>query len=116
MTRRGWVRAEGSGLEVGEEGARPGEGDAESSESEAGKGDGATGGVDLAGLAVKSVWGVCRFVSTLISTLEFKVENEILTLICRFSVQLDSRVHLPVEVGARLDWGLGGEDDLPPLG
>ena len=115
VTGRGWVGSEGSGPEVGAEGAGPGEGDNESSGSEVGEGYGAADGGDLSRLTVKSGWGVCRFVSTLRCTLESKVENEFLSLIFRFSVQPESRLHLPVEVSAILDWGFQGEDGLSPL-
>ena len=84
--------------------------------SEVGKGDGSEDGGDFSVLAVKVGWGVCRFISSLISMLESKVENEFLTLIYRFVVQPGSRLHLPVEVSAKSDWGFGGEDGLLPLG
>ena len=115
VTGQGWFGAEGSGPEIGAEGTRLEGGDAESSGVEVGEVDGAEYGVDLAGLAVKAGWGVCRFISTLIATLEYKVEKEFKTLICCFAVQPDSRLHLSVEVSARLDWGFQGEDGLSPI-
>ena len=81
--------------------------DAESSGSE-------VGGGDLAGLAVEAGWGGCSVVSTLGATLESKLKD--LSLIRRFAVQPGSRLHLPVKVSARSDWGFRGEDGLPPLG
>ena len=41
---------------------------------------------------------------------------KVLALVCRFAVQTGSRLHLPVEVSARLDWGFRGEDGLLSLG
>ena len=55
VTRRGWVGAEGSGLEAGAEGVGPGGGDAKSSGREVGEDDG--GDVDIAVLAVEAGWG-----------------------------------------------------------
>ena len=55
-----WVRVEG---------AIPGGMDAELSGSNVVESDGSKDGRDISGLAVKAVWGVCRFVSTLIALL-----------------------------------------------
>ena len=93
MTGRGRVGAERAGPEVGAEDARLGS-DAESSGSE-------VGGGDLARLAVTAGWGGCSLVSTIIATLESKVK--VLSLVCRFTVQPGSRLHLPVKVSARSD-------------
>ena len=68
-------------MEFKGEGAGPGRGDAKLSGSEVGEGDRAEDGGGLAELAVKARWGVCRFLYTIIATLESKVENEFLTLI-----------------------------------
>ena len=75
MNMQGWVGSREARPEVGEEGAGPGEGGVEQSGSEVGKCDGSEDGGNLAGLAVKEGWRVCRFVSTLIDTLESKVEK-----------------------------------------
>ena len=75
VTGRGWVGAEGARTEVGVEGARPGGGDAESSGSEVGEGDGDEYGGDLAGLAAEVGWEGCRIVATIRATLESKVEK-----------------------------------------
>ena len=107
VTGRGWVWAEVARPEVGEQDAGIESSDAESSES-------GFGGRDLAGLAVKAGWGGCSSVSTLGATLKSKLKD--LSLIRCFAVQPGSRLHLPVKVSARSDWGFRGEDGLPPLG
>ena len=68
VTRRGWVRAGGSGPEVGTEGAGPEGRESELSGSEVGEGDGAKD-EDLAGIVVKSGRGSCIGVSTQIAML-----------------------------------------------
>ena len=57
-----------------------------------------------------------RVVSTQIATLESKLEKSFKTLICRFSVQPNILLHLPVKISARSDWGFLGEDGLLSLG
>ena len=69
VTGQGWFRYVGDGPEVWSEVSGLERGDAKSSRSEVGEGDGAKYGGNLAGLVVKVKWGVCRFVSTLIATL-----------------------------------------------
>ena len=68
---------------------------------------------NLAKLSVATGWWVCRLVSTLRDTLEYNL-NELSLIYC-FIVQPGSRLHLPIEVIARSDWGFRGEDSLPPL-
>ena len=75
MTGQGWVEAGRSVPEVGEEGVGQGGRDAKSSGSKVGEGGGAENEGDLAGLAVEAVWAACRVVSTLVATLESKVET-----------------------------------------
>ena len=64
----------GSRTEVGAEGAGPGGRDAESSGIKVGEGDVAEDEGNISGLAVKAGWGACKVVSTLIATLESKVD------------------------------------------
>ena len=60
--------------------------------------------------------GSCTEISTQLAKLESKVIFFPRTLFCRFSVQLNSQVHLLILVSARSDWGFWGEDGMPPLG
>ena len=104
VTGWGWVGAGGAGPEVGAESYGPGGRDAKFSGIEVGDGGVAEHEGDLAGLAVEAGWGACRVVYTLITTLVSKVELVSKHLFfCRFAVQPNSRLHLTLEVSARLD-------------
>ena len=69
-----------------------------------------------AGLVVEAGWGVSCLMTTLLDTLELKVENFFKTLICRFAIQPGSQLQLPRWVSVVSDWGFWGEDGLLPLG
>ena len=73
MTGLGWVGAGGAGQEVGAGGSGLGGGGAKSSGSEVGE-DG-EGDLDRYGLTVEAGWGPDWVVSTLIATLESKLEK-----------------------------------------
>ena len=73
VTGWGWVGDEGARPEVGAKGAGLEGGDNVSLGSEVCEVGGAEDGGDLDRLAVKAGWRVCRFVSTLIATIEYKV-------------------------------------------
>ena len=65
---------------------------------------------------LKSNWYVGSLLkATRLVTLYFK-GIRFLSVICRFAVQLNIQLHLPIVFKLSREWGFRGEDSLSPLG